>query len=781
MQHSALDPSEQALLDLLTAATPPPHDGSFGSQPDMQLQDLLQSDPVPVQGLGQYATQDFPWSSPLPAMGETFQDTLAKQEARQQRVREKNRRAMQKFRNRQREKAEQDEAKIEALTQQVQDLQSHIARLQTGGAVQATATDSDHSPLQQQAAPMLETRASEDIEEWEPRFGWQDFDPHMTLVLHHLKEDFPHGPCLRITAHDLRTTNQESMKVLFGRYAERAAPLLLEAEGDYQCPAADHLKALKYELHAVASALSLLNPRVAKLSPTQWAQLCKVRLLVGADLQRLKRQRWEHISALVACHQREEPTLMIQQFGGIVAAMRGLLHVTDAQHRCFASFGAACWGSTLDHMQMARMIVSAFPRPVNMWEITTQLLQSAGTECLGDALQQLQVEWRYKQYGLAVGELTQPGYCRVAPSTLRVISGGDFSRQVDEPSNTTLDASGAPVASDGLYDDCTILSYDDSFDKLLGSNWTLEQIGPTKTYNYAHEAAVCLPDTNEVFFTFENSSGDASQAECWLINAEDGLLRPVNFTPPIAAINGASNYASAGNEIVVTIKGSAATGFPAGVALLDPYEGNSSWVDNNWFGLQFYGGNDVVTLSDGSIIFTNFNGSQATADQTSLGVWLIPSTAGPARLIADEFPESPNGLALSSDQQTLYVTTFPTAKAVESELTGNKIYAFDLVKVSGGYFAENRRIFAAVDVGFTDGLKADVAGNIWASAGDGVQVFSAGGLLIGKVLLSNTGAAFGKQPVNNLVFAGSRLVILHHTNVLALDTNTTGFVHTINA
>lgn len=39
--------------------------------------------------------------------------------------------------------------------------------------------------------------------------------------------------------------------------------------------------------------------RVAKLSPAQWAQLCKLRLLVGNDLDSLKRQRWDHISALV--------------------------------------------------------------------------------------------------------------------------------------------------------------------------------------------------------------------------------------------------------------------------------------------------------------------------------------------------------------------------------------------------------------------------------------------------------------------------------------------------
>lgn len=81
-----------------------------------------------------------------------------------------------------------------------------------------------------------------EADEWEPRFGWQDFDPHATLVLHHLKEDFPHGPCMRVTAHDLRITNADFIRKLFRRYAERAAPLLLEADGNMQCPAADELK-----------------------------------------------------------------------------------------------------------------------------------------------------------------------------------------------------------------------------------------------------------------------------------------------------------------------------------------------------------------------------------------------------------------------------------------------------------------------------------------------------------------------------------------------------------
>ena len=50
---------------------------SAGLEPDFQLQDLLQSDPVPVQGIfGNHASQEFPWPSHLsaPASGEAGQD-----------------------------------------------------------------------------------------------------------------------------------------------------------------------------------------------------------------------------------------------------------------------------------------------------------------------------------------------------------------------------------------------------------------------------------------------------------------------------------------------------------------------------------------------------------------------------------------------------------------------------------------------------------------------------------------------------------------------------------
>lgn len=39
------------------------------------------------------------------------------------------------------------------------------------------------------------------------------------------------------------------------------------------------------------------------------------------------------------------------------------------------------------------------------------------------------------------------------------------------------------------------------------------------------------------------------------------------------------------------------------------------------------------------------------------------------------------------------------------------------------------------DVGVPDGLKCDTAGNVYAACGDGLSVWSAGGVLLGKVLV----------------------------------------------
>lgn len=54
----------------------------------------------------------------------------------------------------------------------------------------------------------------------------------------------------------------------------------------------------------------------------------------------------------------------------------------------------------------------------------------------------------------------------------------------------------------------------------------------------------------------------------------------------------------------------------------------------------------------------------------------------------------------------------------------------------------NRRVFAYADEGWPDGIKCDVYGNVYSGCGDGVEVWNAGGTLVGKILVPGGVANF---------------------------------------
>ena len=93
-------------------------------------------------------------------------------------------------------------------------------------------------------------------------------------------------------------------------------------------------------------------------------------------------------------------------------------------------------------------------------------------------------------------EVAQLGYeqeaCPVSTEDLRVLP-DDFNRAVLVPfTNTSLNGSG--LISEAAYlQPCQFQSFDPSFDSLLGSNRTIYQLGPDRTYNWAHEGAAYLP------------------------------------------------------------------------------------------------------------------------------------------------------------------------------------------------------------------------------------------------------------------------------------------------
>ena len=92
---------------------------------------------------------------------------------------------------------------------------------------------------------------------------------------------------------------------------------------------------------------------------------------------------------------------------------------------------------------------------------------------------------------ICFGQLEKPGFCRVSQADERALP-GNFSRDIDEPFSDTTDASGAEERAAEREANCTVLSYDSSFEELLGSSWQIRVIGPDKAYNYAHEGATFL-------------------------------------------------------------------------------------------------------------------------------------------------------------------------------------------------------------------------------------------------------------------------------------------------
>jgi len=68
-------------------------------------------------------------------------------------------------------------------------------------------------------------------------------------------------------------------------------------------------------------------------------------------------------------------------------------------------------------------------------------------------------------------------------------------------------------------------------------------------------------------------------------------------------------------------------------------------------------------------------------------------------------------------------------------------YAFDIIERSGSPFLANRRVFAMADTGIPDGIKCDLQGNVYSGCNDGVNVWSAGGKLLGKIIVPGGGVA----------------------------------------
>jgi gluconolactonase len=180
--------------------------------------------------------------------------------------------------------------------------------------------------------------------------------------------------------------------------------------------------------------------------------------------------------------------------------------------------------------------------------------------------------------------------------------------------------------------------------------------------------------------------------------------------------------------------------------------------------------NDVVVKGDGSIWFTDpsygidsdYEGDAAPSEIGASHVYRFDEAHGTVTVVADDFVQ-PNGLAFSPDESLLYIVD---TGATHRENGPHHVRRF---KVNANGTLSGGEILATCPVGLYDGLRVDVHGNLWLSAGDGVHCHAPDGTLLGKILIP--------EAVANVCFGGAklnRLFICGTTSLYAVYLNTRG-------
>ena len=201
-------------------------------------------------------------------------------------------------------------------------------------------------------------------------------------------------------------------------------------------------------------------------------------------------------------------------------------------------------------------------------------------------------------------------------------------------------------------------------------------------------------------------------------------------------------------------------------------DGSRTTIVDRYEGKRFNSPNDIVVASDGAIWFTDppygiLDDNEGYKAESELGgcfVFRLDRATGELTIATDAL-EHPNGLAFSPDETTLYVSDTSISRV---EGGNHHIVAFDVID---GRRLGSSRVFTVMEPGVSDGMRIDVDGNVWTSAGDGIHVLDAAGIELGRIILP--------EEASNCTFGGAdgqRLFITATSTLWAIQVGIRGAV-----
>ena len=305
----------------------------------------------------------------------------------------------------------------------------------------------------------------------------------------------------------------------------------------------------------------------------------------------------------------------------------------------------------------------------------------------------------------------------------------------------------SPRASERCGADARFVAHDPAFADVTGSSPRLELVVECD----AHEGPVYVADA-----LYVTSLPSADPSTKILRIALDGDRFPV---PPDAvevlptdAVMANGMALDHDGRLVVCEQGDQM--HDACISRVDPVTGERTVVVAAWRGRRLSSPNDVAVAADGAIWFTDptYGHLQGFRPPPEVGAFVYrwDPVTGVADVVADGF-DQPNGLALSVDGSTLYVTDSGANQAAGSFHVDrpHHVVAFDVV---AGRRLAGRRLLAVTSPGIPDGVKVDDAGRVYVSSTTGVLVHSPVGDLLGEILVPGAvNFTFG-GPWRNVLF-----------------------------